>query len=103
MLKALPFAALAALALATPAHALLSPYWQTAAEVRAILASGAVNDALKTQEPITSVVRTAPDVYEVRAGNCSVTVNIVDAPAASGQMMMGPRKFDLQVGQGTCQ
>src|SRR5262249_31235613 len=63
----------AAVATTTPALALLSPLWQSAAEMKAILSSNEVGDALKSQDPITSVTRTGDDKYEVSNGTCTVS------------------------------
>ncbi|MEO8668499.1 MAG: hypothetical protein ABI399_08290 [Bauldia sp.] len=83
-----------------PASALLSPLWQSAAEMKAILSSNEVGDALKSQDPITSVTRTGDDQYEVSNGTCSVPVTIVgDATAPE---MAGPKKFSIKVGTATC-
>lgn len=94
---------LAALAIAgsvAPASALLSPLWQSAAEMKAILSSNEVGDALKSQDPIVSVMRTGDDQYAVSNGKCTVPVSVVgDATAPEGP---GPKKFSLQVGTATC-
>ena len=83
-----------------PASVLLSPLWQTAAEMKAILSSNEVGDALKSQDPIVSVTRTGDDRYEVTNGKCTVPVSVVgDATAPE---TAGPRKFSLQVGTATC-
>jgi hypothetical protein len=90
----------AALVSTTPAFALLSPLWQSAAEMKAILSSNEVGDALKSQDPIVSVTRTGDDAYEVSNGKCTVPVTVVgDATAPN----VGPRKFSLQVGTAKCQ
>jgi len=98
---ALPF--LVAMAIAgsvAPASALLSPLWQSAAEMKAILSSNDVGDALKSQDPIASVTRTGDDKYEVSNGKCTVPVTVVgDATAPETP---GPKKFSLQVGTATC-
>ena len=86
------------------AVAALSPYWETAAEIKAILSDGRIADALKSQDPIQSVTHTDTDVYEVSNGTCTVTVNVVDKPKdPSKPMMVGPRQFDLQIGDAKCQ
>ncbi len=96
------FTALAATALLVPAgaHAALSPYWQSTKEFTAIVNDERVHDALKREERILSVAVTAPDTYEVRTGSCTLTVKIVDKPGKPG--LMGPRQFDLDVGEATC-
>jgi hypothetical protein len=83
-----------------PASALLSPLWQSAAEMKAILSSNEVGDALKSQDPITSVIRTGDDRYEVSNGTCTVPVTVVGDVTAPE--MAGPKKFSLQVGTANC-
>ena len=96
-------AVLAATLLLAPAgaQAALSPYWQSTREIAAIVNDLRVHNALKYEEPIVSVAVTAPDVYEVKTDRCTLTVKIVDKPAKPG--LMGPRQFDLAVGEATCQ
>jgi hypothetical protein len=93
-------AALIAVAASTPALALLSPLWQSAAEMKEILSSNEVGDALKSQDPITSVTRTGVDQYEVSNGTCTVPVTI-SGDGTSGDQI-GPRKFSLKVGEAKC-
>jgi hypothetical protein len=93
-------ATLLALAAVTPAFALLSPLWQSAAEMKKILSSNAVGDALKSQDPIVSVTRTGVDRYEVSNGTCTVPVT-VSGDATSGDTV-GPRKFSIEVGEASC-
>ncbi len=96
-------AMLAALAVLVPAgaNAALSPYWQSAKEIGKIVNDQRVHDALKYEEPILSVAATAPDEYEVRTERCTLKVKIVDKPAKPG--IVGPRQFDIEVGEATCQ
>ncbi len=102
-MKRPPLALLAALAVLTPvgARAALPPYWQSAKEIATIVNDERVHDALKYEEPIISIGVTAPDAYELKTGRCTLTVKIVDKPAKPG--LMGPRQFDLDVGEATCQ
>jgi hypothetical protein len=86
-----------------PAFAALSPYYQSVAEIQKILTDPRLADALPGQMAVVSVVSTATDVYEVKTGQCSVTVTVVDVPAKEGTpIMVGPRQFDLQFGPGQC-
>ena len=93
--------AVATLLVSSIANAALPPTWQSAKEIAAIVNDQRVHDALKYEEPILSVSVTAPDTYEVRTERCTLTVRIVDKPAKPG--LMGPRQFDLAVGEATCQ
>lgn len=83
------------------AGAALSPYYQSVKEIEAIVGDKRVADAFKYVEPILSITTTGDDVYEVRTERCTLTVTIVDVPTEPG--MMGPRKFDLEVGGADCQ
>jgi hypothetical protein len=100
MKRLLIAAAVLAVTASTPAFALLSPLWQSAAEMKEILSSDAVGDALKSQDPIVSVTRTGVDQYAVSNGTCTVPVTI-SGDATSGATV-GPRKFSLTVGAATC-
>ena len=82
------------------ARAALPPYWQSAREITAIVNDGQVHDALKYEEPILSIGVTAADEYEVRTERCTLKVKIVDKPAKPG--LVGPRQFDIDVGEATC-
>jgi hypothetical protein len=82
----------------TSAHALMPPFWQSGAEIKAIVDSKQVHDALKYEEPITSVTATGDHTYELKTPRCSVTIKIVEQPGGPG-----PEKFDLSVGTATCQ
>ena len=92
------------LAGATAAHAALPPYWQSSAEITAILNDPAVHDALKYEEPILSISTTGDDVWTLKTPRCTLTVTIVDTPAdPSKPMMVGPRQFGVAVGAADCQ
>lgn len=86
---------------ASAAWAALPPYWQSAREIEAIVSDSRVHDALKYEEPILSISTTGDDVYELRTERCVLRVTIVDVPGESG--VMGPRKFDLDIGAAECQ
>lgn len=89
---------------ASSAQAALPPYWQSAKEITTIVNDPRVHSAFTREEPIQSITLTAPDVYEVSTKSCTVTVNVVDKPPAPGkEMMVGPRQFDIEVGEATCQ
>ncbi len=88
-------------AAASSASAALPPYWQSAKEIAAIVNDQRVHDALKYEEPILSISTTGNDIYELKTKRCSLTVTIVDKPSDS--QVMGPRQFDVEVGQADCQ
>jgi len=89
------------IAAANAASAALPPYWQSAREIEAIVNDQRVHDALKYEEPIQSISTTGNDIYQLETERCSLTVTIVDKPSDS--TMVGPRQFDLEVGQADCQ
>ncbi|MEP0322858.1 hypothetical protein [Bauldia litoralis] len=82
------------------ASAALPPYWQRAREIERIVGDQGINEALDSS-PIVSIAVTGEDIYEVRSETCRLTVTIVDVP--QDEAMMGPRKFDLELGQAECQ
>lgn len=92
--------AVATLLVPTAASAALSPYWQSSREIAVIVNDQRVHDALKYEEAILSVRSTAPNAYEVATEHCTLPVRIVDKPAKPG--LLGPRPFDIAVGQATC-
>ncbi len=86
---------------ASQARAALPPYWQSAREIEAILDDQQVHDAFKYEEPILSISTTGNDAYEIRTPRCVLTVTIVDAPTDT--KMVGPRQFNLDIGEADCQ
>jgi len=88
-------------ALCLPAQAALPPYWQRAAELQAIASDRVVAETLERKGQIEAIEATGPDAYVVRAGGCSLEVSIVDAPA-TGEPVVGPRQFTVEVGTLTC-
>lgn len=83
------------------AVAALPPYWQSAREIGTIVNDPRVHDALKYEEPILSITTTGDDVYELKTPRCTLRITIVDKPLAEG--MVGPRQFDLAVGEPDCE
>jgi hypothetical protein len=75
---------LALLLAASPALAMLSPFYDSAAKIDAILQSGAVADALR-QAPIGAVSNVGTDtdgadLWQVRVQECDLTVRVVGHP-----------------------
>src|SRR4051794_11524278 len=87
--------------LTTPAHAALSPLYQSISEIETILADQRLTAAFANQEAVISISSTANDTYEVRTKSCAVTVTVVDVP--NKPVIAGPRRFDLEFGNATCQ
>ena len=73
------------LAAAAPAHAALSPLYQSIREIKAILVDPRLAAAFPNQAPVTSIEGPDVDVYQVGAGTCSVEVHVVDVPAETGK------------------
>ena len=91
------------IAAASPALALMSPYYESATVLERILIDGGVADALR-QQSVLSVVKTSANVWEIKSQECSVsvTVEFVQAAADNPAMGGGPN-FDIEVGTGSCQ
>jgi hypothetical protein len=94
-------AALGWLVAGGPALAALPPYWQSVREIGAIIEDPRVHDALRYEEPILSISTTGDDVYVLRTARCTVTVTIVDK--ADAEPIVGPRQFDIAIGDATCE
>ena len=100
MRPALRLAALAAAALAAgPAGAALPPQYQRLAELRAILDHQGVVTAFGAT-PIERVEHVGPDRYRVSAGPCRLEVRIADLPMPRNRV--GPRRFEVRVGERVC-
>lgn len=98
-----PILAATLIAAASPALALMSPYYETATVLQRILGDGGVADALK-QQSVTSVTLTGENTWELKSQECTVTVTVVmvEAPANEPAMGGGPN-FDIKIGTGSCQ
>ncbi|MBE7733303.1 hypothetical protein [Devosia faecipullorum] len=95
-----PALLLAALASA-PALAALPPHYQRQAEFVAAL--GAAVEVLGISSPVDSIILSEPDRFEVKAGNCTLIVTIVDAEDKGAAGMVGPRQFRAEAGEKHCQ
>lgn len=87
-----------ALLAATPAAAMLSPWYDSAEKISAILQSGAVADAVR-QAPIGAVsnIGTATngnDLWQVRVQDCDLTVELI--PEAPPEGMVGKITYTAQ-------
>lgn len=82
------------------AYAVLPPYWQSAAEISAIVNDKAVHDAFKYEEPILSISTTSEKVYEIKTPRCTLSVTVVNKPRSEG---VGPTDFSIEVGTADCQ
>lgn len=91
--------AIAACLFAVPALAALSPWYQRQKELERIITDQQVMEALDA-EPIDAIERTDEDEYRVYAGDCAVMVIVVDVEGSED--VMGPRRFDLEVGEADC-
>ena len=78
--------------------AALPPYWQRAAEIKAIFESNEVANALK-DKPVDQVERIGEDSYQLKSGACKLEVRII----GEKQNRPGPRKFTLRIEKPECQ
>lgn len=83
-----------------PALAALPPHYQRQAELNEIIA--VVTDLLGIGQPIDAIVMTETDRFEVRAGSCTVDVEIFDVPQAGSEPMVGPRNFAVEASAVVC-
>ncbi|MES2987377.1 MAG: hypothetical protein V4808_05695 [Pseudomonadota bacterium] len=90
----------AALATATAAFAELSPEYQRAAELKAILNHDDLVTAFPQSKPIEKVEYVSRDLYRVTAGTCTLAATIVGKPLPEG--MVGARQFDVVLGKAEC-
>lgn len=75
------------------AEAALPPYWERAAEIRAILDDRQVAAALQDR-PVERIERLAERLYRLWAENCRLDVRTVVVPPA----MPGPATYRIEVG-----
>lgn len=92
-------AALVLAAGVTPSAAALPPGAQRAAEVHAVI--DAALDVFGIA-PIDAVTYSGPDLYAVMAGDCTLTVQIVDIPTRQPAGFVGPRTFTAIAGDPEC-
>ena len=78
-------------AMTLPALAALPPHYQRRAEFAAVLT--VATETLGIGRVIEAIEISAPDVFSVRAGACTLTVRIVDSPNKHGPGWAGPREF----------
>lgn len=102
--SAVRICALAApLAAIASAQAALPPEHQRVRELKAILDSGAVLDALGYEE-IDALIWVGPDHYRVASDSCAVEVYVVtDRSVEHEPGWAGPRAFLIEVGATYCE
>ena len=89
---------LLSLCLASPASAMLSPWYDSGEKIRAILQSAEVADAVR-QAPIGAISnigtsKEGNDLWEVRVQQCDLTVEVIaDAPSAG---MVGKATYTVR-------
>jgi hypothetical protein len=89
--------------IAGPAAAALSPYYESAREIAAILADPRLADALPGQSAIVSITESGASSFDFSNGRCTVTVKVVTVPPEPGKpMIVGPRQFTLEFGKPVC-
>lgn len=83
---------------AAPAKAALAPNYERARELTAAITAAA---PLLPTRPIDGVDYVAPDRIRIRAGTCTLDVEIVNVPRP-GPPMPGPRRFEAKPGTPRC-
>lgn len=84
-----------------PAVAALPPHYQRQAEFVAALEVAV--ETLGIAGPIDAIALTEPDRFEVKAGNCTLVVNIVSEEEKRPEGMVGPRLFRAEAEEPVCQ
>ncbi|UJW84455.1 hypothetical protein [Devosia sp. SL43] len=85
-----------------PALAALPPQYQRQAELRAIVDTAEVVDAFGF-DAIDTIEEIGTDLWHVRSGACVLEVRIEDLPNPHGEGWVGPREFEVVVGEKACQ
>jgi hypothetical protein len=86
-----------------PAAAALSPFYESAREIAAILADPRLAAALPGQSAIVSITESGASGFDFSNGRCTVTVRVVTVPPEAGKpMVAGPRQFTLEFGKPVC-
>lgn len=76
------------------AQAALPPQYQRQAEINAVI--DVATDALGIDRIIDAVEMIDTDRYQVRTGNCTMVVRIIDLPNKNGEGWVGPRQFEAR-------
>ncbi len=84
-----------------PAFAALPPHYQRQAEILAALEAAV--DAFGIASSVDSITLVETDRFEVKAGNCTLMVNIVDSNEARPESWVGPRQFTAQPTEPVCE
>lgn len=75
----------------SPSLAALPPHFQRKAEIEAVLKSAV--EILGIGQPVDAISFIETDRYEVRSGNCTMVVRIIDTPGQKPDGWAGPRDF----------
>ncbi len=84
-----------------PAVAALPPHYQRQAEFMAVL--NVAVETLGIANPVEAITLTEPDLFEVKAGRCTLVVNIVDEEEKRAEGMVGPRLFRAEAEEPVCE
>ncbi len=84
-----------------PALAALPPHYQRQAEFVAAL--NAAVETLGIAHPIDAITLVEADRFEVKAGTCSLIVNIVSEEETRPEGMVGPRLFRAEAEEPVCE
>lgn len=88
-------------ALPLVASAALPPQYQRQRELVSIIQSADVSEALDGR-PIDAIETDGSDLYIVRAGECTLNVEIIGTNERMPDGWVGPRQYDLKVGEAKC-
>lgn len=84
-----------------PAFAALPPHYQRQAEFLAALEVAV--ETFGIANSVDSITLVETDRFEVKAGNCTLTVTIVDSAEAQPEGWVGPRQFTAQPTEPVCE
>lgn len=84
-----------------PALAALPPHYQRQAEFVAAL--NVAVETLGIANPVDAITLTEADRFEIRAGSCSLIVNIVSEEEKRPEGLVGPRMFRAEAEEPICE
>lgn len=87
----------------TAVTAALPPYYESMREIAMVISDPQVTQIITSARPIQSIVKTGTG-YNITAGDCTLSVDILSAPPKSenGTPMVGPADLKVQIAQNTC-
>lgn len=92
-MQRLPIILMSVLMSTLPSLAALPPHIQRQAEIDAVLRAAV--EILGIGQPVDAISFIETDRYEVRSGDCTMVVRILDAPGQHPPGRVGPREFTV--------